>query len=103
MSSGVGMGACCLSGTIQEGTTSGREETIGGLSTYVAEPAGDSKAKTVVILTDSKLSWLTGGSLLIDHAVFGWKFKNVRLCADNYAKEGFYVYIPDVHSGSSCM
>ena len=33
--------------------------------------------------------------------VFGWEFKNVRLLADNYAKEGFYCYIPDVHQGDS--
>ena len=35
------------------------------------------------------------------HAVFGWKFTNVRLLADNYAKAGFTVYIPDVHEGDS--
>jgi dienelactone hydrolase len=33
--------------------------------------------------------------------VFGWKFKNVRLLADEYAKAGFYCYIPDVHQGDS--
>lgn len=33
--------------------------------------------------------------------VFGWEFKNVRLLADNYAKAGFYCYIPDVHQGDS--
>lgn len=31
----------------------------------------------------------------------GWEFKNVRLLADNYAKAGFYAYIPDVHQGDS--
>lgn len=34
-------------------------------------------------------------------SVFGWEFKNVRLLADNYAKAGFYCYIPDVHQGDS--
>ena len=33
--------------------------------------------------------------------VFGWKFKNVRLLADSYAKAGFYCYIPDTHEGDS--
>lgn len=33
--------------------------------------------------------------------VFGWKFPNVRLLADNYAKAGFYCYIPDLHEGDS--
>jgi dienelactone hydrolase len=34
-------------------------------------------------------------------SVFGWEFKNIRLLADNYAKAGFYCYIPDVHQGDS--
>lgn len=33
--------------------------------------------------------------------VFGWKFTNTRLLADQYAAAGFYVYIPDVHEGDS--
>ena len=33
--------------------------------------------------------------------VFGWEFQNVRLLADNYAKAGFYCYIPDLHQGDS--
>lgn len=33
--------------------------------------------------------------------VFGWEFNNVRLLADEYAKAGFYTYIPDVHEGDS--
>lgn len=33
--------------------------------------------------------------------VFGWEFKNTRLLADNYAKAGFYCYIPDLHQGDS--
>jgi len=79
------MGACCISGAVHEGTPSGREDTIGGLPTYVSEPSDKSTAKTVVFLVD----------------IFGWKFKNVRLLADQYAKAGFYCYIPDVHEGDS--
>ena len=33
--------------------------------------------------------------------VFGYKFPNVRLLADDYAKAGFYAYIPDLHQGDS--
>ena len=33
--------------------------------------------------------------------VFGWEFPNARLLADEYAKEGFYVYLPDFHEGDS--
>lgn len=70
MSTGVGVSSCCLSGKLADGTPAGREETIGGLPTYVAEPADNSKAKSLLFITD----------------IFGWKLPNVRLLADNYAK-----------------
>lgn len=85
MASQSGLGACCISGSVHSGTPSGREDTIGGIPTYVAEPSDGSTSKTVVFLTD----------------IFGWKFQNVRLLADNYAKAGFYVYIPDLFEGDS--
>lgn len=37
----------------------------------------------------------------MNDVVFGWKLPNTRLLADNYAKAGFYAYIPDVHEGDS--
>jgi dienelactone hydrolase len=43
------------------------------------------------------LGWL----MLCTLTVFGWEFRNIRLLADNYAKAGFYCYIPDVHQGDS--
>lgn len=85
MSTGVGMSGCCLSGKINDGTPTGKIETIDNLQTYVAAPKDGSKAKSIVFLVD----------------IFGWEFKNVRLLADNYAKAGFYCYIPDVHQGDS--
>jgi len=85
MSTGVGMGKCCLSGKLQSGTPKGRVETIGGLQSYVAEPPSKSSAKTVIFITD----------------IFGFNFPNVRLLADNYAAAGFTVYIPDLHQGDS--
>jgi dienelactone hydrolase len=33
--------------------------------------------------------------------VFGYEFKNIRHLADEYAKAGFYCYIPDIHQGDS--
>ncbi|KAI9053547.1 hypothetical protein LZ554_002502 [Drepanopeziza brunnea f. sp. 'monogermtubi'] len=85
MSTGVGMSSCCLSGKVHDGTPTGKIETIGHLQTYVAAPSDGSKARTIVFIVD----------------IFGWEFKNVRLLADNYAKAGFYCYIPDVHQGDS--
>lgn len=34
-------------------------------------------------------------------SVFGWQLTNTRLLADEYAKAGFYVYLPDFHEGES--
>ncbi|KAI9879822.1 MAG: hypothetical protein M1830_007004 [Pleopsidium flavum] len=85
MSTGVGMSSCCLSGKVHDGTPVGHIETIGGLETYISEPKDKARTKTIIFITD----------------IFGWEFKNTRLLADNYAKAGFYVYIPDLHQGDS--
>jgi len=85
MSTQTGMGACCISGAVHSGTPQGREDTIGGLPTYIAEPSDKSTSKTVIFVVD----------------IFGWKFQNVRLLADQYAKAGFYCYVPDVLEGDA--
>jgi len=85
MSTGVGISSCCLSGSVHSGTPQGREETIAGVSCYISSPSSGSKSKSIIYITD----------------IFGYKFKNVRLHADNYAKAGFYVYVPDFHDGDS--
>ncbi|KAI4157905.1 MAG: hypothetical protein LQ342_007910 [Letrouitia transgressa] len=85
MSENVGMSSCCLSGALHEGKPKGREDTIGGLQTYISEPTTGSKKKSIIFITD----------------VFGWQFPNVRLLADEYAKAGFYTYIPDFLNGDS--
>lgn len=116
------MSSCCLSGKIQNGQPRGREEEIAGLKTYVSEPEDGSKKKTVVFLVDStsipslptlppppslpslhahQASKKPTTQTLTQHTVFGWKFQNTRLLADTYASAGFYVYIPDLHSGDS--
>ncbi|RFU26228.1 hypothetical protein B7463_g10111, partial [Scytalidium lignicola] len=72
----------CFSGQVREQVLTGKETTIHGLPTYVAQPAEGVKPKgVVVILTD----------------IFGWKFVNNRGLADRYAKQGnFLVYLPDI-------
>ena len=58
MSQNVGMSSCCLSGKVHEGQPAGREDEIGGLSTYVSEPENHSKAKSIIFISDSRLPHL---------------------------------------------
>jgi dienelactone hydrolase len=74
------LSSCCISGHIHEGTPQGSISTIGGLRTYIALPEGGDKKKTVIFLPD----------------VLGTDYPNAQLLADEWAKNGFYVYIPDV-------
>lgn len=77
------MGDCCLSGSLHNhATPKGRDEQIGGHGCYVAEPSNGSKKRTLIFLTD----------------IFGYKLPNTRLLADEYAKAGFTVYVPDILS-----
>ncbi|KAL0476509.1 AIM2 [Acrasis kona] len=73
----------CVSGYVHQGTTVGTEQKIGDLDCYVSFPSTKSKAKTIVFL----------------HDMFGWKFINNRLLADQYASNGFYVVMPDLFVG----
>ena len=68
-----------------EGTPTGREESIHGFQTYVTEPsAGIAPKGIVVIIPDA----------------FGWKLVNNRILADQYAKRiGVIVYLPDFMNG----
>ncbi|KZW03102.1 alpha/beta-hydrolase [Exidia glandulosa HHB12029] len=70
----------CVVAVTHEGTPTGKIEQIGGVDTYVALPEGDyPKDKAVLFLTD----------------VFGIKFPNNQLLADDFARNGFAVYMPD--------
>jgi len=53
MTTDIGMGACCMSGVLQQGTPTGTVKDIAGLQTYVAEPANGDKTKTVIFLVES--------------------------------------------------
>lgn len=46
------MSSCCLSGALHEGKPQGREDTIGGLQTYISEPTTGSKKKSIIFITD---------------------------------------------------
>ncbi len=54
----IGMSSCCLSGTLHEGKPTGRVDNIGGLDTYIAEPKGGSKTKSIIFISDSKPGFL---------------------------------------------
>ncbi|KAH9948883.1 dienelactone hydrolase [Amylocystis lapponica] len=73
--------ADCVSGSLHAGTPVGQEITIAGLSTYAV---GDETSKRIVVFG-------------VD--IFGWKFNNTRLLADEYATRGFRVLVPDLFDG----
>ncbi|TDL23729.1 alpha/beta-hydrolase [Rickenella mellea] len=74
----------CISGVRHEGTPTGKVEKIGGVDTYVALPESDyPKDKAVLYLPD----------------VFGLSLQNAKLLADDFAKNGFQVYMPDYLNG----
>ncbi|KAF8480350.1 alpha/beta-hydrolase [Russula ochroleuca] len=74
----------CISGVRYEGTAEGTYEEINGIKTYVATPTVDyPKEKAVIYLTD----------------VFGLELPNNRLLADDFARNGFKVYAPELFEG----
>ena len=77
------LGKCCVTGHLHEGTPKGRVETLNGLSTYVSPPKDGSKKKALLFVVD----------------VFGYELNNSRLLADEYAANGYYVYMPDFLQG----
>lgn len=77
----------CISGSLHEGTPTGREESLYGLSTYIAEPPSDEPHKGIIVIIPDGL---------------GWTFNNSRLHADKLAiKTKSIVYLPDFMAGNS--
>lgn len=73
--------SCCLKGFKWDGTPTGRTEKLGGSDVYVAG-------------TNAEV-----GVLLV-HDLFGWTFGNLRLLADQVAREAdVTVYMPDLFGG----
>jgi len=72
----------CTSGVRHEGTPEGTFEEINGIKTYVATPKTDNypKDKAILYLPD----------------VFGLKLNNNCLIIDDFARNGFKVYSPDL-------
>ncbi|KAL8371060.1 hypothetical protein RB595_001081 [Gaeumannomyces hyphopodioides] len=73
--------SCCLRGFKWDGTPTGRTEKLGGNDVYVAGTNAEA------------------GVLLV-HDLFGWTFGNLRLLADQVAREAdVTVYMPDLFGG----
>ena len=68
---------CCITASFHEGTPKGKHVPLCGLDTYVS---GDASDRVIVIFTD----------------VFGHKLNNTLLIADEMAKSGYKVLIPDI-------
>ncbi|OWB68107.1 hypothetical protein B5S30_g3479 [[Candida] boidinii] len=78
-------GACCFKAVLHEGEPTGEETKKFGYESYVAG-GYTTTDKVIVILTD----------------VFGYKFKNTQLIADELAKTtGYYVIVPDILKGEA--
>jgi len=76
--------ADCFKAVRHEGTPTGKIENINGVETYVALPEGDyPKDKAILYLVDA----------------FGMQFENNKLLADDFAQNGFAVYVPDYMYG----
>jgi len=70
---------CCLTGSLHIGEPKGKEETIDGFQCYITGDPSN-KAKSIFMI----------------HDVWGWAIPNSRLLADEYASNGFYVYLPNL-------
>jgi len=77
----------CISGVRHEGTPEGTFETIKGVRCYIATPPTGldyaNQDKAILFLTD----------------VFGQALPNNLLLADDFARNGFLVILPDIFNG----
>jgi len=75
------IGQCCAVGVKHEGEPTGKLETLEGVTTYVARPGSNAKSGVAILfLTD----------------VFGYKFPNNQLLADDYARNGYLTIVPNI-------
>ncbi|EIW79005.1 alpha beta-hydrolase [Coniophora puteana RWD-64-598 SS2] len=76
----------CVQGVRHEGTPKGKFETVDNIKCYVATPSGDyAKDKVLLFLTD----------------IFGIAGSNSQLLADDFARNGFKVVMPDYFNGDA--
>lgn len=78
---------CCATGSLHAGEPKGRVEKVRGLDCYIADAPAANLKGVIVIIPDA----------------FGWTFPNNRVLADDYAKNGFTVYLPEFMDGMSEM
>jgi dienelactone hydrolase len=72
---------CCLKGFSWQGTPTGRVDKLANNDVYIS---GNNADVAILFIAD----------------LFGWKFPNVRLLADHFAREvGATVYVPDFFGG----
>ena len=78
----------CFRDSVHEGGPAGWVETLYGRETYISEPPTGVAPKAIVVILSDGL---------------GWTFDNTRILADNFASEGFLVYLPDFLGGNSAL
>lgn len=76
-------GSCCYKGVKHEGQPVGSISTVKDFEVYTSYPENKSTDYAVLILTD----------------VIGHKFVNAQLIADQFAANGFFVFMPDLFHG----
>ncbi|KAF2786636.1 alpha/beta-hydrolase [Melanomma pulvis-pyrius CBS 109.77] len=77
----------CFTGHVNPGTPTGRWETVYGLRTYIAEPAGGKETLGIIVIVPD---------------AFGVDFVNNQILADHYASAAqFLVYLPDFMNGNA--
>ncbi|ORX34822.1 dienelactone hydrolase [Kockovaella imperatae] len=72
--------SCCVTGHLHQGQPLGSMETVHGVHSYVSKPkeASGDKVDKVILITD----------------IFGI-YNNTKLVADEWAGQGYEVYVPD--------
>lgn len=86
MSEQTSIKACCVTGHLHSGTPEGTTDKVHGLDTYVVKPktlAAGAKVDKIIFLSD----------------IFG-VYPNAKLLADEWAKQGYEVLIPDLFDGA---
>lgn len=73
---------CCIVANFHEGTPVGKHQSVYDLDTYVT---GTNSERLIVIMTD----------------LIGHKFNNVLLVADEFARNGYKVLVPDILKGDA--
>ena len=74
--------SCCFTGFLEHGEPTGSDEIYAGFACYVSKPEKPGK-QAIIIAPDA----------------FGYTLMNTRLIADNFAKRGYLVIMPDIFNG----